>query len=199
MNSITRMWLTWAHARKFARLGAHCRFPVPSLEVRGHVEIGDHCRFRDNVTLHARPGARIVFGNRSGCSWGCLLDASAEIRVGNYVGVAEHVIVCDAVLPLMGHGACWRGVAAEARPVALGDNCFIGSACIIGPGVTVGEGAAIAHHSVVLRDVPPYEIWAGAPARRVSHRTEGLSEEKLREAREMIARHGLQRDRYLDE
>ena len=99
----------------------------------------------------------------------------------------------------MGNATPWRGVVPEPRPVFIGDNCFIGSGCFIGPGVTVGEGAVVAHHSVVLRDVGPYEIWGGVPARKIGHRTEGVPEAKLRELRELIARQGLGRDRYVDD
>ncbi|MBW7863671.1 MAG: acyltransferase [Candidatus Hydrogenedens sp.] len=199
MNSLARMGLTWWHARKFTRLGAHCRFPIPDLHVSGHVETGESCRFRNNVTLRAHPGARIVFGNRSGCSWGCLVEARALVQIGNYTGIAEYTILTDAAPRLMGNLGPWREAPMEPRPVRIGDNCFIGSACFIGPGVTVGEGAVIAHHSVVLRDVGPYEIWGGAPARKMGHRTEGVPESKIRELQEMIARHGLQRDRYLED
>jgi len=52
---------------------------------------------------------------------------------------------------------------------------------------------------VVLRDVGPYEIWGGVPARKIGHRTEGVPEAKLRELAELIARQGLGRDRYLDD
>ena len=199
MSSIHRMWLTWKHARKFARLGVHARFPIPDLHVEGHVEMGDHCRLRNNVTLRARDGGRIIFANRCGCSWGCLVDARSVIRIGNYTGVAEYTILCDSIVPLIGNDDAPKAAKVEARPITVGDNCFIGSACYIGPGVTIHEGAIIAHHSIVLDDVPPLEIWGGTPARKIGHRVEGVPEARLREIQEMIALHGLGTDRYRDE
>ena len=193
------MWLTWKHARKFARLGVHARFPIPDLHVEGHVEMGDHCRLRNNVTLRARDGGRIIFGNRCGCSWGCLVDARSVIRIGNYSAVAEYSVLCDSVVPLLGNEAAPCDAVRAARPITIGDNCFIGSACYIGPGVTVHDSAIIAHHSIVLEDVPPLEIWGGAPARKIGHRTEGIPEERMREIREMIEQHGIAADRYRDE
>ena len=199
MNSLTRLALTLWHRRKFAALGPHCAFPTPDLHVSGHVELGARCRFRNNVTLRAHPGAKIILGNRCGCSWGCLVEARELVRFGNYCAPAEHCIITDSLLTLMGNTAPWRDVVPAPRPVFIGDNSFIGSGCFIGPGVTVGEGAVIAHHSVVLRDVGPYEIWGGVPARKIGHRTEGVPEAKLRELAELVARQGLGRDRYLDD
>ena len=45
------------------------------------------------------------------------------------------------------------------------DNVFIGAKTIITKPVTIGQGAVIGAGSVVTKDIPPYEIWAGVPAR----------------------------------
>ena len=199
MGSIQRMWLTWKHARKFARLGVHARFPIPDLHIEGHVEMGDHCRLRNNVTLRTHDGGKIIFGSRCGLSWGCLVDARTVVRIGSYTAVAEYTVLCDSTTLLMGNEDAPRAAAVEARPITVGDNCFVGSSCYIGPGVTIHEGAIVAHHSIVLEDVPPLEIWGGTPARKIGHRVEGISESRMREIREMIERHGLGTDRYRDE
>ena len=65
--------------------------------------------------------------------------------------------------------------------------------------VILGEGAVIAHHSSVLESVGPYEIWSGAPARRMGHRVKDVPEARLRQYQEMVARYGVQKDRYVDE
>jgi len=196
MNRLTRTWLTLRHQGKFARRGVHCRFPIPDLHVVGHVEVGDYCRFRNNVTLRTLGDGKIIFGNRSGLSWGCYAEASQLIRIGNYTGVAEYSVLCDTVIEFAGTDADWRHAPRHSAPIVIGDNCFVGSGCFIGPGVSIGEGAIVAHHSVVTRDIGPYEIWGGMPARRLGHRTEGVPETKLQESRELVAKHGIQRDRY---
>ena len=55
-------------------------------------------------------------------------------------------------------------------PIEIADDVWIGTHVVILPGVTIGKGAIIAAGSVVNRDVPPYEIWGGVPARFVSAR-----------------------------
>jgi phosphonate metabolism protein (transferase hexapeptide repeat family) len=60
----------------------------------------------------------------------------------------------------------WR----RSRPVRVGHDSWIGHAAVIMKGVTVGNGAIIGAKSVVTKDVPPYAVVAGAPARLVKWR-----------------------------
>jgi len=196
MNAMTRMWRTWRHGRKFAALGRHCRFPEPQLYVEGHVTLGDDCRFRNNVTLRTVGEGRIRFGNRSGCSWGVTVASAASIEVGDYSGMAEFCYVCDYAPVLAGNAVSPAEAARTARPIRIGQGCFIGCRCYIGPGVTIGDGAVVGNHSVVLTDVGPGEIWVGAPARRIGHRTDNIPEARRREYEELVARYGIQSDRY---
>ena len=52
-------------------------------------------------------------------------------------------------------------------PVEIGPRAFIGGHTIILKGVTIGEGAVIGAGTLVAKDVPPYEVWAGRPAKRI--------------------------------
>ena len=49
---------------------------------------------------------------------------------------------------------------------------FVGANAVVLPGVTVGEGAVVGAGAVVTKDVPPWEIWAGNPARKIGDRSE---------------------------
>ena len=52
-----------------------------------------------------------------------------------------------------------------ARPVTIGNNCWIGGNAVILPGVTIGDNVTIAAGSVVIRDVPSNSLVAGNPAK----------------------------------
>jgi phosphonate metabolism protein (transferase hexapeptide repeat family) len=75
-----------------------------------------------------------------------------------------------------------RDFFAERRGdrVIVGNDCWIGHAAILLPGVTVGDGAVIAAGAVVSRNVPPYTIVGGVPARPIRKRFPDSVAESLR-------------------
>lgn len=56
------------------------------------------------------------------------------------------------------------------KETVIGNDVWIGIGCFIRSGVTIGDGAVIGMGSVVTKDVGPYEIWAGNPARMIRRR-----------------------------
>lgn len=69
----------------------------------------------------------------------------------------------------------------EYYPVVIGNDVWIGAETLIMDGVTVGDGAIIAAKSLVNRDVPPYAVVGGIPARVIKYRFEPDIIEKLLE------------------
>jgi acetyltransferase-like isoleucine patch superfamily enzyme len=57
-----------------------------------------------------------------------------------------------------------------SRQTAIGNDVWIGDRTLIKAGVTVGDGAVIGMGSVVTKDIPPYQIWAGNPAKMIKNR-----------------------------
>lgn len=67
------------------------------------------------------------------------------------------------------------------KPIYIGNDVWIGDGVFIKNGITVGDGAVIGAHSVVTKDIPPYAIVAGAPARIIRYRfDEPIRQELLR-------------------
>lgn len=54
--------------------------------------------------------------------------------------------------------------------INIGSRCYIGMNTIFSKPVTIGDGAVVGAGSVVTKDIPPYEIWAGVPARFIKKR-----------------------------
>ena len=72
-----------------------------------------------------------------------------------------------------------HGDGAAAPRTCIGDDVWIGCNAVIRRGVTVQRGAVIGAGSVVTRDIGPYEIWAGVPARKIKQRFDDATIELL--------------------
>lgn len=69
----------------------------------------------------------------------------------------------------------------EAKPVTIGNDVWIGANAYIRGGVTIGTGAVIGAHAVVTKDVAPYQIVAGCPAKPLRKRFDDKTVERLLE------------------
>lgn len=194
MNNLTRVWRTWKHSRKFVKIGKRCRFPHKYLEVDGHVELGDGCRFRNHVILRTHGKGRIIFGDRSGCSYFCIFESTKLIKVGSFTGIAEFTVVRDTNHFVIGTDEHWRITPYIADPIVIGDCVMIGSRCYINPGVAIGDGAVVAPGSVVTKDIGPLEVWAGNPARKIAHRTQGVPDTLQQRYLELLKKYGLKEE-----
>ena len=105
-----------------------------------------------------RSGAKI--GRWVSLGMSCQLDVlfPQRIRIGDDVIVGySTTILCHGYV----HDRYQLG------DVTIGDRVSIGANCTILPGVTIGGDAVVGAGSVVTRDVPAGEFWAGVPAKRV--------------------------------
>jgi chloramphenicol O-acetyltransferase type B len=93
----------------------------------------------------------------------------------NYNWIASHPLqgLDDQFFP----GHAWRG------NTVIGNDVWLGAECLIMPGVNIGDGAVIGARAVVTKDIGPYEIWAGNPARFIKRRFNTQEIEKLLEIR----------------
>ncbi|MGY3572348.1 CatB-related O-acetyltransferase [Vibrio paucivorans] len=110
-----------------------------------------------------------------------------KLYIGDYVCIAAEVVI------LMGgnhnHRADWFCLYPFLDDVehsyqgkgdtVIGDGAWIGMRAMIMPGVRIGEGAVIAANSVVTKDVEPYAVVAGSPAKKVKYRFSSAAIEKL--------------------
>jgi acetyltransferase-like isoleucine patch superfamily enzyme len=125
-----------------------------------------------------------VGGHEPIAIWVC---PTGRVTIGDDCGLSNTTIVCKEEVSILEGtligGGCKiydmdfhqlrpddrlynRGEIPSA-PIRIGPRAFVGGHCIILKGVTIGEGAVIGAGSVVTRDVPPFEIWAGVPAKRI--------------------------------
>jgi acetyltransferase-like isoleucine patch superfamily enzyme len=124
---------------------------------RGRVTIGDYA-----LVLGARIicDDAVVIGDHVLISWNVVLMDTYRFTTDPLVRRADLRRIPDGVPRVLGG-------AAEARPIEIGSNAWIGFDAVVLPGVTVGEGAVVGAKSVVTADVPPYTVVAGNPVRVV--------------------------------
>jgi len=110
-------------------------------------------------------GTNIRIGAHSVVNRGTYLDGRASLAIGDNVNISH-----QAVLQTLTHDPRSPDFAVRAKPVAIHDHAWIGARALICPGVTIGEGAVVGAGAVVTRDVAPWTIVAGNPARRIGDR-----------------------------
>jgi acetyltransferase-like isoleucine patch superfamily enzyme len=199
MSGMTRAWRNWKHARKFTKVGKKCRFVGRFIDIDGHVEIGDYCRFRDYIIMRTRGEGRIILAGRNIISWGCIIESGGLVQMGYGSGMAERATIRDGTHMIYGTKESPLYTPHIVKPVIIGEHVWVGSGAYVSYGVTIGEGAVIGINSVVTKDIPPYEVWAGNPARFLTHRTDNAPPHKLAEAAALIEEHGIRKDRRLEE
>ena len=94
-----------------------------------------------------------------------LLDGRKGLTIGR-----NAVIAYDAIIWTLNHDYNDIHFCGKGAPVEIGDYAWICSRSIILPGIKIGEGAVVASGAIVTKDVPPYSIAAGVPAKIVGQR-----------------------------
>ena len=103
-----------------------------------------------------------------------------ELKVGNYVSIAQHVYFLLSSEHYLNHISTFPFKVKVTREleeesfgkgdIVIQDDAWIGYGSLIMSGVTIGQGAVIAAGSVVTKDVPPYAIVGGVPAKVIKYR-----------------------------
>lgn len=108
---------------------------------------------------------KLKVGNNSTINFGCYLDNRRGIYIGNNVGIAHNTKIYT-----LGHDIEDPTFKTKGAPVYIKDNSFIFANCLIMPGITIGEGSIILPGSVVTKNIPPFTIWGGNPAKQIKER-----------------------------
>jgi len=150
-------------------IGRACALRANSEAAVG-VWLGTDVSLKDGVVVNANQG-RVEVQERSWLGPYCVVYGNAGVRIGRDTMIGAHTVITS-----VGHESHrldepMRTQPLVLGPVVIGDDVWIGAHCSILPGVTIGHGAIVGAGSVVTRDVAPYSIVTGVPARQTGSRS----------------------------
>lgn len=124
------------------------------------ISMGDYSKIGNRCVIQSTHGEiRIGISAR--------LGDGVNIHGGNHVYNVPGNLICENPKPL-----------GSDKPVILGNDLWIGANAIILAGVTIGDGSVVGAGSIVTKDIPPYSIAVGVPAKVVGRR---FTDEQLAE------------------
>ena len=126
------------------------------------------------IFMGARFDARRDFtlGAHSVINDHCRLDNRGKLEIGSNVSISSEVCILTA-----DHDPRSENFDGRNRPVRIEDYVFVGTRALILPGVTIGRGAFVGAGTVVTKDVAPFAIVAGCPAKQIGSRPANLQYE----------------------
>lgn len=141
----------------------------------------------------------ITLGTLSTINQDCVMYfPNGRITVGNYSGIARRVtFLCGGPID---HASVDHPTVSNFRfrshypdsnypvgrdkgPIEIGSDCWVGTEAMIFGGTTIGHGSIVGARAVVTKDVPPFAVVAGNPARVIRYRFERDVIDRLMEIR----------------
>lgn len=125
---------------------------LPNAPADLYIEPPFHCDYGYNIHC----GKRVYFNVN------CVVLDVMKVSIGSYVFIGPGVHIYTAMHPVE---AATRRKSLHAKPVTIGNDCWIGGGAIICPGVTIGNGCVIGAGAVVTKNIPDNSMAVGNPAK----------------------------------
>lgn len=154
------------------RRDAFVRWPVHGNVLdalrEGRLTIGAGTLLEPGVWITAPDEGRIAIGRGVFLNLGVMIASQQLVEIGDHCMLANGCFVSDAshrfddpVTPIT-----WQGFQSKG-PTRIGANCWLGTNVVVTSGVSIGERCVIGANSVVTKDIEPFTIAAGAPAKAI--------------------------------
>ena len=163
----------------------------------GHIKAKGGLTLGDGVSINALSKGGISLGENVSIGAGTIIECTGVIRelgesltIGDHVGFAQNcfievrgpitigdncIFASDVNMAAENHNFADRETpirlqGATRKGITIGKDCWVGTKVIILDGVTIGDGCVIAAGAVVNKDIPPYTIVGGVPAKVLKER-----------------------------
>lgn len=175
MNRIVNYFRSYVHLltstwggilTSLPNINPYCRWRLRYWQRKGY-QFADSCLIYRNVYFLGR----VVMGRECSISDNCFINGGNEgVELGNYVMIAP-----NCVITAFNHGVNDLRIPMLKQPwthakIVIEDDVWIGSNCSILAGVRIGKGSIVGAGAVVTKNVAPYSIVGGVPARLIRSR-----------------------------
>jgi acetyltransferase-like isoleucine patch superfamily enzyme len=134
------------------------------------VTIGKYAIIRPGNLYGGELGEGLRVGDHSNIGPYSYIGCSGFISIGNNVMISPRVSIYAENHVFDSTEDTIKSQGVKRKTVVIEDDCWIAANSIILAGVTIGKGSVVAAGSVVSKDVPPYSVVAGVPARIIKSR-----------------------------
>jgi acetyltransferase-like isoleucine patch superfamily enzyme len=136
---------------------------------RGKITAGGHLYIARGAMLYSY-GGQIVIGSNVYIGHSTILYGHGGLVIGNDVLIGPNVVVIPSSHQFGLKNLPIRLQGERRLGIEIADDTWIGANVVIQDGCKIGKGSIVGSSSVLRSDVPPYEIWAGVPAKKVGER-----------------------------
>jgi putative colanic acid biosynthesis acetyltransferase WcaF len=163
----------WIPTREYLINSVVTWIPWVRIRTSGYALLG--VRFEEAHTVAIQIGTevhaprQITIGSRSVIGRHCLLDGRGGLEIGRDVNISSYSLLVTG-----SHNPYDKYLSGYNAPIVIHDRAWIATSATILAGVTVGEGAMVAAGAVVSRDVEPFTIVGGVPAKVIGKRPTDL-------------------------
>jgi acetyltransferase-like isoleucine patch superfamily enzyme len=138
---------------------------IPKMNIRGELVIHDQVRIWSSIVrarIFVKEGGYLEIGSNSRIN-GCHISCSEKVVIGQNVRISQYVLIMDNDF----HQVKDHFADGVKKPIIIEDDVWIAAKATILKGVRIGKGAVVAAGAVVTKDVAPYTLVAGIPARSI--------------------------------
>lgn len=137
-----------------------------------NISLGSNIYVGHQTILKGYYQNEMVIGDNTWIGQGCFFHSAGGLRIGQNVGLGPHVKIITSRHEEEGLDVPILFSRIEMAQVVIEDDCDLGIGSMVLPGVTIGRGSQVGAGAVVTKNVEPYSIVTGVPARLLKKRGE---------------------------
>lgn len=138
---------------------------------KGTITISERCELSKGIVIKSYGGSVLIKQNTFLGEYVCIYGHGG-VEIGENALIAMHTCIVSSNHTIPDKKNLIRSKGDILMPVKIGNDVWIGAGCKILGGVTIGNGCVIGAGSVVTKDLPPYAIAIGVPAKIIKYRND---------------------------